>query len=203
MKQQQLFLITATLLGALASPVYAQKPAGATEAMAMETSPGKGTVVHSRRVTATVVEVDAQKGFLTLKGPQGRELALAVGPEVRNLAQVKVGDRVTVRYAEALSLTLKKEGKELRTSTKSSDGVRTPAGSLPGGAVAEQVTVIADVVGVDHKTHLVRLRGPKQTVDLYVEDPRQLKLVKVGDQVEAVYRQAVALAVDPAEAGRK
>jgi Cu/Ag efflux protein CusF len=203
MKQQPLSLIVATLLGALSMPVSAQKPPGATETMAKETSPGKGTVTRTRRVVATVEGVDAEKGFLTLKGPENRVLMLAVGPEVRNLPQVKVGDRVIARYDEALSLSLKKDGKELRSSTESAEAVQAPAGTRPGGAVAGQVTVTADVIGVDRKTQKVRLRGPKQTVDLYVEDPKQLKLVKVGDQVEAVYRQAMAVSVEPAEAAKK
>ena len=67
--------------------------------------------------------------------------------------------------------------------------VRSEPGARPGGAVAEHVTVTADVIGVDAKTHTVRLRGPQQTVDLYVEDPEQLKLIKVGDQIEAEYRR--------------
>jgi len=53
---------------------------------------------------------------------------------------------------------------------------------------------------VDTKTHQVTLKGPNQTVDLYVEDPAQLKLIKVGDQIEAVYTQAVAITVEPVAA---
>jgi hypothetical protein len=43
------------------------------------------------------------------------------------------------------------------------------------------------------------LRGPKRTVDLRVRDPKQIKLVKVGDQVEATYTEAVAVSVEPAK----
>jgi hypothetical protein len=35
---------------------------------------------------------------------------------------------------------------------------------------------------------------------MYVDDPEQLKLIKVGDQVEAVYTQAVAVTVEPVAA---
>jgi Cu/Ag efflux protein CusF len=159
----------------------------------------KGTI-HERQIVATVEEVDAAKGRVTLKGPKGNVLPLMVGPEVRNLAQVKVGDKVRASYVDALSLTLKKEGKELLASKETSTGVRTPAGASTGGAVGEQVTVTADVIAVNEKTHTVTLRGPNQTVDLYVEDPKQLKLIKVGDQLEAVYAQAVAITVEPAAA---
>jgi Cu/Ag efflux protein CusF len=200
MIQRLSILALSALLGALALPAFAQKAGGDTTTVTKQTSPGKGTVVHERQIIATVEEVDAAKGQVTLKGPKGNVVALTVGPEVRNLAQVKVGDQVRVRYAEALTLTLKKDGKELPSSKEDSAAARTPQGARPGGAVAEQVTVIADVIAINMKTQEVTLRGPKQTVDLYIEDPKQLKLIKVGDQVEAVYTQAVALTVEPVAA---
>jgi len=43
------------------------------------------------------------------------------------------------------------------------------------------------------------LRGPKRTVDLKLRDPEQIKLIKVGDQVEATYQEAVAVSVEPAK----
>ena len=195
MTQRLSILAVSALLGALALPAVAQT-SGAT----MQTSPGKATLRHEHQIVATVEEVDAAKGHVTLKGPKGNLVPLTVGPEVRNLAQVKVGDKVRVRYAEALSLTLKKDGKELRTAKEASEAMRTPAGARPGAAVGEQVTVIADVIAINAKTHEVTLRGPNRTVDLYVEDPKQLKLIKVGDQVEAVYTQAVAITVEPVAA---
>jgi hypothetical protein len=124
---------------------------------------------------------------------------LSVAPDVRNLEQVKVGDKLVVTYVEALSLTLKKNGKELRSANAKTDGVRAPEGAKPGGAVAEHVKVVADVTAVNRKTHMVTLKGPKQEVDLYVGDPAQLKLIKVGDQVEAEYTQALAIGVEPAK----
>jgi len=193
-------LAASALLGAFALPAVAQKSGTEAAGVTMHTAPGKATLRHERQIVATVEEVDAAKGHVTLKGPKGNIVPLTVGPEVRNLAQVKVGDKVRVRYAEALSLTLKKEGKELPSAKGASETMRAPAGSTPGGAVGEQVTVIADVIAVNAKTHEVTLRGPNRTVDLYVEDPEQLKLIKVGDQIEAVYAQAVAVTVEPVAA---
>jgi len=45
---------------------------------------------------------------------------------------------------------------------------------------------------------MIRLRGPERQVELKVSDPAQLKLIKVGDQIHAVYTEAVALSVEPA-----
>ena len=200
MTQRLSILAVSALFGALALPAVAQKSGGDTAGATMESSPGKATLRHERQIVATVEEVDAAKRTVTLKGPKGNVVPLTVGPEVRNLAQVKVGDQVRVRYAEALSLTLKKDGKELRSAKGASETARAPVGATPAGAVGEQITVIADVIAIDAKTHQVTLKGPNRTVDLHVQDPEQLKLIKVGDQIEAVYTQAVAVTVEPVAA---
>jgi Cu/Ag efflux protein CusF len=38
----------------------------------------------------------------------------------------------------------------------------------------------------------------EHTVDLRVPDKNQLKLIKVGDQVQATYTEAVAVSMEPA-----
>jgi len=196
-------IVVASLLGGLSHLSVAQQASGHTTQTTMEASPGKGTITQTHKIVATVESIDAAKRHVTLKGPKGNLLPLTVGPDVRNLEQVKVGDKVVVRYAEALSLTLKKDGKELRSSTEASTGARAKAGERPGGVVAEEVKVTADVIGVNRKTHMVTLRGPNEVVDLHVVDPQQLKLIKVGDQVEAAYAQALALSVEPVAASKK
>jgi Cu/Ag efflux protein CusF len=194
MKKAATLLACAALFGALAAPAWAEgdKPQ-------VTRSPGKIEAVRSRTLVATVTEVDAAKGTVTLKGPKGNEMPLKAGPDVRNLGQVAVGDQVTVKYVEALSLALKKDGKELPGATATSAAGRAPAGARPAGAVAEQVEVTADVVAVDGKNGIVTLKGPQQVVEMRVQDPAQLKLIKVGDQIQATYTQAVALKVEPAK----
>jgi Cu/Ag efflux protein CusF len=194
MKQSTL-IVAASLIVACGLPATAQ----AQDKAVMTSSPGQATIAQKRSIVATVEAIDVAKREVTLKGPKGKVVPLSVSPEVRNLEQVKVGDSLKVTYVEALSLTLKKDGKELRAMNTKSDSVRAPEGAKPGGAVAEQVKVTADVIAVDRKTQMVTLRGPKQEVDLYVSDPAQLKLIKVGDQIEAEYTQAVAITVEPAK----
>jgi Cu/Ag efflux protein CusF len=195
MKQPSLVVLAASLAAALAFP----SAAVAEDKAVITSSPGQASIAQKRRLVATVEAIDAAKREITLKGPKGKVVPLSVSPDVRNLEQVKVGDQVVVTYIEALSLTLMKEGKALRATTTKTDGVRTPEGAKPGGAVAEHVKVTADVIAVDQKTHMVTLKGPKQEVDLYVADPAQLKLIKVGDQIEAEYTQALAITVEPAK----
>jgi len=202
MKHSSTMIAAVSLLGALGLPAAAQ-PASASSGLVKASAPGHASLSRTHKVVATVEAVDAAKRAVTLKGPGGKVIALTVGPDVRNLEQVKVGDRVVVGYHEALSLTLMKGGKALPGASHTADAVRAPAGERPGGVVAEEVTVTADVVAVNARTHMVTLRGPKQEVDLYVADPEQLKLIKVGDQIDAVYTQAVAVSVEPATAQAK
>ena len=190
-------LLSAALVAAASASVFAQKPdaAGAT---VTTTTPGKGTITNMAKITASVEAIDAAARTVTLKGPRGKVVTLAVGPEVKNFAQVKVGDLVVVRYAEALTLELKKGGKELRQRSEREASAGAQPGERPAGAAGRQITVIADVTAVDRKKMVVTLRGPKQTVDLKLRDPEQIKLVKVGDQVEATYQEAIAVSVEPA-----
>jgi Cu/Ag efflux protein CusF len=202
MNQSALLLALAATLGCLTAPAHAQPPAG--EPQIIHTAkPGKALVARKQVVTATVEAIDVAQRLVTLKGPKGQVVDLGVSPDVRNLEQVKVGDSVKVAYLESLSLELKKDGKALRSATSSADGARAAEGDRPAGIVGEKVTVIADVIALNPKKNLVTLRGPKRTVELNVSDPKQFKLIKVGDQVEAVYTQALAVAVEPAASAKK
>jgi hypothetical protein len=195
MNKPSLAIVAASIVAAFALPAAVR----AQEKTVVSSSPGQASIAQKHRVVATVEAIDAAKREITLKGPKGKVVPLSVAPDVRNLEQVKVGDQLVVTYVEALSLTLKKDGKELVSRTSKSDGVRAAEGAKPGGAVAERVKVVADVTAVNRKTNMVTLKGPRQEVDLYVGDPAQLKLIKVGDQIEAEYTQALAIAVEPAK----
>ena len=59
--------------------------------------------------------------------------------------------------------------------------------------------MLADVVGVDQSRSTISLKGPKgNVVHLKVQNQDHFKVVKQGDQVEATYTEAVAIAVRPA-----
>lgn len=202
MKKCFLHIATATLVGTLSVSVCAQQQ-NPESAVVGASAPGQATLARTTRITATVDSVDAANRHLTLKGPRGKVVPLQVGPEVKNLDKVKVGDRVAVQYLEALTLTLKKDGKELRGNKLTESGARSAAGEPPAGVAAQQLEVTADVTAVDKKKQIITLRGPNQTVDLKVRDPEQLKLIKVGDQVQAVYTEALALGLEPVAAHKK
>jgi hypothetical protein len=189
------FIAPAVLAAAFA---FAGTAGAQTGAVVAGTAPGKVGIAEKVKATATITAIDKANRDVTLKGPQGNEMTVTAGPAVKNFDQLKVGDKVDLEYAEALTLELKKGGKELRQRSEREGSDRAQPGERPGAAAGRQITVIADVTAVDRKKQVVTLRGPKQTVDLKLRDPEQIKLVKVGDQVEATYREAIAVSVEPA-----
>jgi hypothetical protein len=192
-------IASAAILGvglAQATFVQAQQPA-ADAAIIAATAPGKGTAESITQITASVEAVDAASRTVTLRGPSGEIVTLAVGPEVKNFDQISQGDFVVVRYFDALTLELKKGGTTLRQRTDTDVTETAKPGELPAAGSAHQVHVIADVIAVDPATQVVTLRGPTRVVRLGVQDPEQFKLVSVGDQVEATYTEAVAISVEP------
>ena len=197
--KSHLILLGAALLGATSLPALAQNPPAPNAAVVAASAPGQAVLASEVTVSATVTAIDKATRQVTLKGPKGKLNTVTAGPDVRNFDQVKVGDVVTVRYLEALTLTLMKGGKELRSSSETPAAARAAAGERPAGVVANQTEVTANVIAVDAKTQTVTLRGPKRTVEMKVPDAGQFKLIKVGDQIHAVYTEAVALSVEPAK----
>jgi Cu/Ag efflux protein CusF len=193
----KLVALTAVSLSIAFAPAFAQKPSvdGGT---VTKTTPGKGTTANVVRITASVEAIDPATRTVTLKGPRGNVVDVVAGPEVRNFDQIKVGDLLVVRYMEALTLELKKGGAGIRERSEKQDVARAPQGGQPAAGAARQVTVLADVLAVDPKKMIVTLRGPKRTVELKLRDPEQIKLIKVGDQVQATYTEAAAISIEPA-----
>ena len=192
---KSLLVLTIALLAAGIPAAQAQKPA-ATGGAVVASEPGKAAIVSTAEITATVTAIDKATRTVTLKGPQ-RSVDDVAGDEVRNFDQIRVGDRVVVKYVEALTLELKKTKAPL--DAKGDVAVaRAKPGERPAGAVGREVTILADVVGVDQKKSIISLKGPRgNVIDLKVQNQDHFKVVKVGDQVEVVYAEALAMAVMP------
>ena len=73
-------------------------------------------------------------------------------------------------------------------------------GERPAGIMGRQVTVVADVIDVNAETQMVTLKGPQRTIEVKARDPEQFKLIKKGDQIQATYTEAMAIAVAPVAA---
>ena len=198
-------VIVSALALAWALPAAAQKP-DVTGGAVVASEPGKAVVAHTVKVTAQVVAIDKATRTVTLKGPQGNLVDIVAGDEVKNFAQIKVGDMLVVSYVQSLSLELQKAKSGASGITTQSAAVTAKPGERPAAAAGNQVTAIAKVTAVDKKAKTISLKGPRgNTVVLDVQNPDQFKVVKVGDEVLVTYTEAIALSIEaaPAKAGKK
>ncbi|MGH8618268.1 MAG: hypothetical protein ACREUW_11300 [Burkholderiales bacterium] len=195
-----LSLAAALVAATVVTTAVAQKP-DAKGGVVVASEPGKAAVVRAIEVSAQVVGIDKATRTVTLKGPEGKIVDVVAGDEVKNFAQIKLGDFVVARYVQALTLELQKTAPKAGADTvtvRDGAAVAKP-GERPAVAGARQVTAIADVTAVDPKNSTITLKGPRgNSMVLDVHNPDQFKVVKKGDKVEVTYTEAMALSVEPA-----
>lgn len=162
----------------------------------LATGPPKVLKENMKTVTATVESIDLATRAVTLKGPDGKVMGLKVSEEVKNLPQVKVGDKVTVTYYESIAAQIIKPGTGPASAAQQAVATAKP-GEKPAGAMVQQVTVVAAVEAIDKTTQHVTLKGPEgNTVEVKVKNPKNLEGVKVGDEVAITYTEAMAISVE-------
>jgi Cu/Ag efflux protein CusF len=174
-------------------------PPPPTVSMSQSQTPGGGEIQQTITATAVVKKIDQKTRMVTLKGSDGQTKTIHVSDEVKNLAQVKRGDTVTIAYYESIAWELRKRGTATPSVDAAADASRNPAGQMPGAVAGAAVNVVAKITKIDKATNTVTLKGPKgKTVQVKVKDPSRLEGVKVGDLVEITYTEAMAISVERA-----
>jgi hypothetical protein len=165
-------------------------------------SPG-AMVAYTVEAVATVESIDQQARRVVLRGPGGNTFAVHAGPAVENLSRVKQGDRVVVRYIEALAASVARAGQGGGGTVTTQTGIArdAPGQSAPTGTVGEQVRTTVTIDAIDKATHSVTFTGAaNRTQTVRVQDQEMQRFVdtlKVGDRVDLVYTESVAIAVEP------
>jgi len=143
----------------------------------------------------TVEAIDKEKHTVTLKGPQ-RSLTVHVR-DPKKLEALQVGDPVIGKYYEALVVELKKPGGGTPVVSAQQAVASSRPGEVPAGAVGQQITVSATIEAIDKKARTVTIKGPEgNSVTVTARDPKNLDKVKVGDNVEITYTEALAISLD-------
>jgi hypothetical protein len=195
---RKILIVLAAFLLSAALPAAAQKPdvKGGT---IVASEPGKAAAVRAVRITARVVAIDQATRTVTLKGPKGNVVDVVAGDEVKNFAQINVGDFVVVSFVQSLSLELQKTKSGASGISHREAAMTAKPGERPAAAAGREVTAIAKVTAVNKKAKTITLKGPRgNVVTLDVQNPDQFKVVKVGDEVQVVYTEAVAISVEAA-----
>jgi preprotein translocase subunit YajC len=205
--------VASTLLLSLIFPITA----GAGDATASKASPSamqteeksasnaKGNAAISMKVsklTATVEAIDMATRTVTLTGAKGKSVVFEAGEEVRNLDQLKVGDKVVVEYFDGIAAEIKSPGASQKEVTLTDALARAPRGQRPGGAVGTSITAVVEIEFVDTIRNVVHFKGPMgKTRIVQVMKPefrKMLKKLKEGDKVELTFFEALAISVKPA-----
>ena len=186
-----ILLIAGAMLPSLSTPAWGQ-------AAGMAGIASSDTI----SVRATVKAVNQKTRMVTLVGPQGDTLTLKVSDEVRNLAQVKPGNRVIVKYHASIAFVLAPAGTKLPDDSMTVAGARAAPGETPGAALAQDC---GDGAGrwcgpVAHTLQIINPSGGLiRTVNVVTPEGQQsMRMINVGDTITAVITEAIAVSVEPA-----
>jgi hypothetical protein len=176
----KLTFATAALFALTLSPAFA----GQTK-----TIPGEMVTV-----TAKVEAIELQSRTLSLKKTDGTYTTLVVPEAYERFPAIKVGDTVTARYYD--NIVLRKLNPGEKPSNTGSAGLSVPGGSKPNATVSAQRTITTTITAIDMKVPSITFTGPNNWVySSKVQDVPLLKTVKVGDQVNITWTEAVSITV--------
>jgi Cu/Ag efflux protein CusF len=147
--------------------------------------------------SAVVRKIDLEEREVTLERADGKLVTIKAGPEVRNLAQLRVGDQVRATYYESIAYEVRKPGEGAPGMAVTEGAQRAPLGGKPGAAAARITTITATISAIDKAKGTVSLLAPDgEVVTVKARDPRNLEKVKPGDLVEITMSEAMAISVE-------
>jgi hypothetical protein len=195
LKSTTISLAIATILATSFSVVAQTKPA--------DTGSAKPMVIDAALVDnryqlyeGNIVKIDKKTRTITFKNKEG-ESKFVAGPEITNFDQIKKGDRVNVTYELAVAIELiKTKSDGIRSKVETNTVTKSKANEKPSETIANQTTIIADIVAVDRDKKLVSVKGPSGKVTtVTVKNPALLADVNVGEQVKVIYYDAMAASI--------
>ena len=178
----------AILAGTLAASVIAGEVVSRKETLLLE-------------ATAEVVALNLDTREITLKNEAGQSQMFIVGPEVKRLDEVKVGDSVKVQYRLSLALELREptEAEREKPLTIIAAAGRASDASDPAAAGVRKVKAVTTIEEVDAFAGTIVVKGPLgRVVKARVENPANLEKMKVGDTIVITYTDALAVSLEKA-----
>jgi len=159
--------------------------------------PPGGTMSELQVTKATVEKINLSSREVTIREDDSGNLeTVIVGPDVRNLDQVRVGDKVTFTHYEELSISVAPPGGS-PSFTEMVNDRRTPMGGKPGRKVTNVVEKTVTIIALDpaNRTAVIREHsGDLRTIR--VSDRMNLDGIKAGDQVVMRRTEAVGISVE-------
>jgi hypothetical protein len=149
-------------------------------------------------VTVTIEAIESATRTLTVKNDKGLYETIQVPPEVKRFSELKVGDKITARYYDNLVVRMKRPG-EAAVDVDSAALTRGE-GQRPAGTAATQRTITVTITNIDPKATSVTVKGPNgYTYSRRVADKKAFALLKVGDQLDMTWTEAMMISVESAK----
>lgn len=150
---------------------------------------------NSVTMTVTVEALDQATRSMTVKDEKGIYETIQAPPEMKRFNELKVGDRITVRYYENVVIRLKKPGEA--PVDVLSGALTRGQGASPAGTLAEQRTITVTITAMDPKTQSATVKGPNGYVySRRVADKKTFDSLKVGDQLDMTWTNAMLISAE-------
>lgn len=156
--------------------------------------------VRTARGEATVESVNQQTREVVLRGADGRLAHVTAGPDVRNLAQLRAGDRVVIEFRESLALAIAPPGAAPPPEGIVVEG-RAEPGQRPAAVAGEAVRLRVRIIAFNPEDGRVTFQAPAGMRSTIIRDPAVRAFaagLRPGDEVDIVWAEAVAIRVEPA-----
>jgi len=145
---------------------------------------------------ATVTAINQETREVTLQNSEGESITFIASDEVRNLAQVEVGDKLKVEYLEAIEIRVLAPGEAEVGAQQIVSGGRAELGEKPAGGAISETTIVAVIEAIDKENQTATLKGPEGNSKVVkVRNPENLEKVAIGDKVMITYTEAMAVKV--------
>lgn len=159
--------------------------------------PGKGVIIEQgAKITAIVMSVDRDDRSITIKDPDGKIHEIELTDDVKNFAEISPGDKIVTEIYTGLLMSMAEPGEEFTDKSMSQVAVSEP-GQKPQIVNVEMIETLAKISSINRETREVTVTGPQgNSVSLVVpENIERFDTIKVGDNVNARYIEAFAIAV--------
>ena len=154
-------------------------------------------------VEATVIAVDVERHYVSLRGPDGNSMSFYVQPEVRNLAQVSAGDKLRVSYTRALIASMAEPGQASLEVPVVAAAARSTKDGMPALTATAIISATVEVISIGAEGTTLTFRRPTgelRSVDVEKEASRAfVRKLSPGDQVDMTYSEAVAVEIERVE----
>jgi hypothetical protein len=190
------------LAAAIALPLLGLGACARTPPPQPVTPPPPTVVSTAQEAVGVVRSVNTRTRQVAIRTPSNETVTVIAGPEVQNLAQIRPGNRVRLRFEEAVAVQIAPRGTTLPAEIDVG-AARAAPGGLPAGAVVATVRDTVTVNAVDTTTNRVTFtssRGVRRTVAVRSPEMQAfIRTVRPGQRVNVAIAEATAISVEPAE----